>query len=116
MEASFATKQADFKTANMGRMAAGAVENQVTQLRPDLERWTTQLSQETVSATTTNLQTIAKHLSGKEFQQTAFPTRDASGGLGTLSTQKSSQIRIAFRGTFRSMQKAFLELETQMPQ
>ena len=33
-----------------------------------------------------------------------------------LSAQKSSQIRIAFRGTFRTMQRAFLELETRMPQ
>ena len=33
-----------------------------------------------------------------------------------LAQETASQLRIAFRGTFRTMQRAFLELETRMPQ
>ena len=39
-----------------------------------------------------------------------------SGGIGSASAQNSSQIRMGFRGTFRTLQRAFLELETRMPQ
>ena len=36
--------------------------------------------------------------------------------MGTATAQKSAQVRLAFRGTYRSVQRAFLELETLMPQ
>lgn len=115
MAASFATKQANYKVSETGRRAAQAVETQVTSQRPHLERWTTLLSQETASTATTTLRDIAGHLPAKEIYQTAFEPV-ASSGLGTLSAQKSSQLRIAFRGTYRTLQRAFLELETRMPQ
>lgn len=115
MAASFATKQANYKASEMGRQAARDVETQVTSQRPHLERWTTQLSQETASTVTSTLRDISGHLPGKEIQQTAFEP-GVSSGLGTISAQKSSQVRIAFRGTYRTLQKAFLELETRMPQ
>ena len=68
------------------------------------------------STVATNLREISSSLPSKEFQQTAFERPSGSGGFGSASAQKSSQLRIAFRGTFRTMQRAFLELETRMPQ
>ena len=41
---------------------------------------------------------------------------NAPGGFASVSAQKSSQIRLGFRGTYRGLQRAFLELETRMPQ
>ena len=52
----------------------------------------------------------------KEIQKTASERLPVKGGFGTISAQPSSQVRMAFRGTFRTMQRAFLELETRMPQ
>jgi hypothetical protein len=115
MAASLVTKEANYKIAESGRRAAHEVETQVASQRQHLERWTTQLSQETASTATTHLREISGHLPAKEIYQTAFD-QGVSSGFGTISKQKSSQLRIAFRGTYRTLQRAFLELETRMPQ
>ena len=65
---------------------------------------------------TVNAWLKGEKLPGKEIQQTAFERPSGSGGFGSASAQNSSQIRIAFRGTFRTLQQAFLQLETRMPQ
>lgn len=116
MAASFANKQKNYKTSEQGRIAGLEIEAQVTRQRHHLDRWNEQLSQETASAVATNLRKIAEHLPGKEIQQTSFERPNTVGGFGSLGIQKSSQLRIAFRGTFRTLQRAFLELETRMPQ
>lgn len=116
MEVSFENKQNSYKANEQSRLAAMEIEGQIIRQRPHLERWNEQLSQETASAVASNLREISSRLPAKEFQQTAFERPSASGGFGTASAQKSSQLRIAFRGTFRTMQRAFLELETRMPQ
>ena len=116
MVASSEIKQKSYKDYELGRLAALEIEAQVVRQRQHLDRWKTQLSQETASAVTTNLREISEGLPAKEIQQTAFERPSTSGGFGTISAQNSSQIRIAFRGTYRTMQRAFLELETRMPQ
>ena len=45
----------------------------------------------------------------------AFERLGQSGGFGSVSAQKSSGLKFNFRGTFRTVQRAFLELETRMP-
>lgn len=116
MVASAENKQANYKTYEQGRLAGLEIEAQVTRQRPHLDRWNEQLSQETASAVATNLRDIIERLPSKEIQQTAFERPNTNGGLGNVAAQNSSQIRIAFRGTFRTLQRAFLELETRMPQ
>jgi len=116
MADSFDNKQKNYKTYEQGRLAGLEIEAQVTRQRQHIDRWNTQLAQETASAVTTNLREISEHLPPKEIQQTAFERPSGNGGFGSISAQRSSQIRIAFRGTFRTMQRAFLELETRMPQ
>ena len=113
---SFDNKQRNYKPTNKAASPALEIEAQVTRQRQHLDRWNKQLSQETASAVATNLREISEHLPGKEIQQTAFERPSGSGGFGSASAQNSSQIRIAFRGTFRTLQRAFLELETRMPQ
>lgn len=115
MVASFDNKQRNYKTYETSRLAGLTIEAQVTRQRQHMERWNSQLSQETASAVTTNLREISEHLPSKEIQQTAFERPSGKGGFGTTSAQNSSQVRIAFRGTFRTIQRAFLELETRMP-
>jgi hypothetical protein len=115
MLASFENKQATYKTHEQGRLATMEIEAEVIRQRPHLDRWTKQLAEETASTVTTNLREITSKLPPKEIQLSAFDP-SSSGGFGSVSAQKSSQVRIALRGTYRTMQRAFLELETRMPQ
>lgn len=116
MTDSFENKQTKYKAYEMARVAGMEVESQVNRQRPHVEHWNSLLSQETNSAVTINLKEIAEHLPSKEIQKTASERTQVKAGFGTVTAQGSSQIRMAFRGTFRTMQRAFLELETRMPQ
>ena len=116
MTDSFENKQTKYKAYEMARLAGLEIETQVIRQRPHLDHWNALLAQETASAVTINLKEISEGLPTKEIQKTASERMPSKGGFGTISAQASSQVRIAFRGTFRTMQRAFLELETRMPQ
>lgn len=113
---SYNLKNANFKTKEQTEAACRAEEAKVINQRVHLERWTKSFEQETASAVTTNLREIFAGLPAKEIQQTSFERTNTNAGFGSASAQKSSQIRIALRGTFRTLQRALLELETRMPQ
>lgn len=116
LTASFDNKMANFKTFQQGQKAGQAIEKEVTLQRQHLGRWDHLVKQDTASAVTSKLREISENLPSKEFQQTAFERSGSKGSLAGSAAQNSSQIRIAFRGTYRTMQRAFLELETRMPQ
>lgn len=116
MNASFDNKLSKYKAYEMSRLSGLELEAQVTRQFQHMDRWKTQLSQETASEVTTNIREIIERLPTKEIQQTAFEPSKTKTGFGGVSAQPSSQLRIAFRGTYRTMQRAFLELETRMPQ
>lgn len=116
MTESFALKRQNFLTHQQARSQAVAVEKEVKSRRPHLERWNKDLAQETASVVGNHLRAIAEKLPNKEIQQTAFDPSSSKSGFGSASAQDSSRIRISFRGTFRTLQRAFLELETRMPQ
>lgn len=116
MTDSFTAKENNFKGYEQGRIAALDIEGQVIRERQHLARWNSQLSEETASAVATNMREIGDGLPSKEIQQTSFERPSTNGGFGSASAHNSSQIRMAFRGTFRTLQRAFLALETRMPQ
>ncbi len=113
---SFQQKQALYKTSETNRIGALGIEAQVSKKRPHVERWISQIEKETANSITSHLKEIGDLLPAKEFQQTAFERPTGATGFASVSAQNSSQVKLAFRGTFRSMQKAFIELETRMPQ
>jgi hypothetical protein len=114
--ASFEQKQKLYKAAENNRVGALGLEAQVSKKRPHFDRWTAQLEKETANSITSHLKEIGDLLPAKEFQQTAIEYPSGSAGFASASAQKSSQVKLAFRATFRSMQRAFIELETRMPQ
>lgn len=116
MTATFDNKVATHKSFLVANKEALAIEGQVVSQRPHLERWKKLLSEETSSTVTSHLREISEKLPSKEIQQTAFERPTSSGGFGVASAQNSSQIRIAFRGTYRTLQSAFFGLESRMPQ
>ena len=113
---SFKNKQGLFKTYQTDFNKSQEVETAIVRQRQHVERWNAILAEESSSAVNTHLRTIAGILPPKEFQKTAFERTAGSGGFASTSAQPSSQLKIIFRGTFRTMQRAFLELETRMPQ
>lgn len=116
VKASFDEKMAGYTASNQTKQAAQVIEAEVSRQQPHFARWKTSLAEETRSAITANFRNIQAGLPPKEFQQTAFDTPPGTTGFGAVSKQKSSQVRIAFRGTFRTLQRAFADLETRMPQ
>jgi hypothetical protein len=114
--ASFLEKQALYKNAETNRIGALGLEAQVSKKRPHVERWTSQLQKETASSISSHLKEIGDMLPAKEYQRTSVEYPTGSTGFASASAQNSSQVKLAFRGTFRSVQQAFIELETRMPQ
>ncbi|QTN33781.1 hypothetical protein HZ994_16160 [Akkermansiaceae bacterium] len=112
---SFDSKVQYYTGYEKSRLGALGIEAQISRQREDYKRWNEQLEKETFSVVTTHLRAIGEKLPPKEFQQTAFERLGQSGGLGSVSAQKSSGLKFNFRGTYRTVQKAFLELETIMP-
>ena len=112
---SFTAKSTRYSGYERDRLGALAIETQIKRQRADYERWNALVKQETFSLVTTNLRAIGETLPPKEFQQTAFERLPGSAGIGSVSAQKSSSLKFNFRGTFRTVQKVFLELETRMP-
>lgn len=114
--ASFVEKQALFKSSENERLTALEVENGINKKRAHMKHWQDQLEKETANSITSHLKQIGDALPAKEFQQTAVEYPDNKAGFATSSAQPSSQVKLAFRGTFRTVQQAFVELESRMPQ
>lgn len=114
--ASFQAKQSLHRASEANNNGSRAIEAQISRKREYVELWRSQLDKETSNTLTSHLKEIADKLPPKEFQQTAFERPNGTGGVASASAQNSSQVRLAFRATYRSMQKAFIELETRMPQ
>lgn len=92
-----------------------ALQDEIAGRRKLLEKWNEMLAIETSASVTAHLGRLEEKLPGKEFQTTA-QSRDPEGGtLAGNTPQASEQMKVAFRGTFRSVQLAFLELESRMP-
>ncbi len=113
---SFNEKFAHYRGFEQNKRQALAAEAEISKKREYIERWEALVSEETASAVTLNLREIEELLPAKEFQKTAQDHPSGRKSFAGASAQNSSQVALAFRGTFRSMQKALLELETRMPQ
>jgi hypothetical protein len=116
LEKSYRNNIAGYKASDVVRLASLAVEGKVIRQRPEMERWNALLAQETASTVTSQLRTILSELAPKEIQQTSYNPSPTAVGFATVAAQKSSQLQMSFRGTFHTMQRAFLELETRLPQ
>ena len=111
----YSNKAKFFNAYNADQIKAQAIEAKITKKRPHVANWSKIVRQETASSVSSLLNEIKKKLPAKEFQQTAFSPSN-SKGLGSVSAQSSLSLDFSYRASFRSMQRALLELESQMPQ
>lgn len=114
LEDTFRTNIASYKSTNDVRIASLAIESKVIHQRPIMERWNALLSQEAANAVPTELDAIISGFPASEIQRVSFTPSSTKTGFG--SGQKSSQIQFVLRGTFHTVQRALLKLETQLPQ
>jgi hypothetical protein len=114
LEDSFRSNTVSYKSTDDIRLASLAIESKVIRLRPAMERWNTLLSQEAANIIQTKLDTIINEFPVSEIQRVSFTPSSTKTGFG--SGQKSSQIQFVLRGTFHTVQRALLKLETQLPQ
>ncbi len=115
-ESSFAEKQTLYKSSERSQKDSQTIEKDISQKRSSVEHWNTQMGRETANSIASALKEIGDKLPPKEFQQTAVEYPAGAVGFGTASAQSSTQVRLSFRATYRTMQRAFIELETLMPQ
>ncbi len=116
MTDSYAAKKQDYQTHKQANITTLKVEKNVKELRSHYSRWDDQMSRETASEVSIVLGKILEKLPNKEITRTSYDPANKAGGFGSATSQGSSQIQIAFRGTYRTLQKALLELETRLPQ
>lgn len=114
--ASFDSKQSQFQGFKTNRIQALALEAEIDNKRDSFAQWESLLGKETASSVTSNIRQIEDKLPSKEFQLTEQESPTGRGGFAAASAQNAAQVRLGFRATFRSMQRALLELETRMPQ
>lgn len=93
-----------------------ALQAEIGSQNDDVVHWEQLVSQETASTVSFNLREIEKKLPSKEFQTTSQQFPNSRAGFASGTAQKASQVQLGFRGTYRSMQKALVELESHMPQ
>jgi len=113
---SFEEKLTHYEGYERNRKEALVIENEIARKRESVQRWEALVAEETPSAVTSHLSEIEDLLPSKEFQKTAQDHPSGKGGFATVSAQPAGQVRLSFRATFRSMQRALAELETRMPQ
>jgi len=113
---SFVAKEKQFRLYDLNKRSTEALDKDLGPKRDHVIRWKSLLAEETKSQVNNHIRKIQDSPLGKEFQQTSTESLNTPGGFASVSAQKSSQIRLGFRGTYRALQRAFLELETRMPQ
>jgi hypothetical protein len=112
---SYERKAQYYKEYQATKMSALETEAQIIRQRDLFKQWTEVLQEETFSLMSSNLRVIGEKFPSKEFQQTASERLSKKAGFGAASAQKSSSVKFNLRGTFQTVQKALLELETRMP-
>lgn len=116
VQRSFADKCTHYASYQANHSRARALEAGIGGRRKQLNAWNETLRAETASTVTSLLREVSSRLPAKEFQQTSFNRPTNAAGFGSVSAQKNAPLELSFRANFRSMQRAFLELESRLPQ
>lgn len=112
---SYETKASNFKNYQLIKMSVFQTEAQIAKQRDISQKWNSIMEQESFSLLGTNLREIEERLPSKEFETTGTERLNNKAGFGTATAEKSVGIKFNLRGTYRTVQKALLELETKMP-
>lgn len=112
---SYDEKASQYKGHQISKMLALETETQVVRQREVFQQWSEILEQDSFALLRANLRTIGEKLPPKEFQLPLPERLNNKLGFGMASAQDSTALRFNLRGTYRTVQKALLDLETRMP-
>ncbi|MES2983407.1 MAG: hypothetical protein V4727_13935 [Verrucomicrobiota bacterium] len=112
---SYDEKASQYKGHQISKKLALETETQVLRQREAFQEWSQILEQDPFSLLRANLRTVGEKLPPKEFQPPLPERLNNKLGFGMASAQDSIALRFNLRGTYRTVQKALLELETRMP-
>lgn len=82
----------------------------------ELESWLELMNKETRGTFINRVNEIESRFDAKDFKKMSHNWINVSLGIGANANQPASQVKISFLGTYRAMQLAMLELETELPQ
>jgi len=116
LEKTYADRKSGYSDYQRTQMVREGLEETVRIQEPIMHKWMSLFETATASRVNEILGEVQKRFPGEEFQQTSFRRTNATSGIGGASAQPSVQLELKFRGTYRGLQNAFLDLETHMPQ
>lgn len=116
LEQTYETRRNDYKNYQNNQKVREGLEQVVKRQQPVMNKWMALFDADTATTINGILGEVEKRFPGEEFQQTSYKRTNARSGIGGASSQASAQFEFKFRGTYRGLQNAFLEMETQMPQ
>ena len=111
----YETKVQQYKNYQISKISAVEIETQIERQREAYEQWMKVIEQDPFTLLNANMKILAGKLPSKEFQQPLPERMTNKIGFGTVSAQNSEALRFNLKGTFRTTQKALVELETRMP-
>lgn len=115
-ERTYESRKAQHQTFKSVEAEREALHKKVQEQEPHMNRWMALFEKPPATKVNGFFQDFQKRYDSGEFQLTAFRPTSSPGGIGGACSQSSIQLHLAFRGTYRALQNAFLELETRMPQ
>ena len=111
----YAVKQMEYDRSQQAKQKITMLRSKVNQNRESLDAWDDFLKTETRGKFIDHLKVATEDFSGKELTRTSRSWINYSEGLGRGVSQPSSQVVMSFVGTYRAMQQALMNLETELP-
>ena len=115
LEETYKERQKHHGQYKMVQAEREGLEREISSQKPHMTRWMALYDKPTTSRINSFLTSFQKRFDSREFKQKAFNRTSSAGVIGGGSRQASIHVQLAFRGTYRALQTAFLELETRMP-
>lgn len=115
LETTYEQRRTGYAKYKQTQQVREGLEQTVKSQQPLMNKWMDLFETATASKVNGILGDVQKRFPGEEFQQTSFRRSHSKSGIGGASKQPSVQLDLKFRGTYRGLQNAFLELETHMP-
>jgi len=112
----YKVKKVAYDKAQVAERHTLQLQAQVGQNGATLKNWQNLLSTETRSTFVDHWKVAEGKLSGNEFTRAQHNWLNYSEGLGKGVLQPASQVEMTFAATYRAMQMALLEIESELPQ
>ncbi len=79
------------------------------------KKWEGLFDAEISGQVTAVMKKLQEKYSSKDLQQTSFSANSVNKGFGSKVSHPSAEVLLSFRGTYRAMQNALVEFESQLP-